>query len=159
MEKMNVGGFEVFNIGPTVFVHSKNGVAVLRDRPIFPVKFLKEWYLMQCDGKSFPNPIAILEGFNRFKTSSEFLDMDNFVSVSRDAKEAVDTVHYLNTIISRVNGYVEMVEDYISNREYIKGDIPDTTNMHQVAKRIKNTFDFYAAFTTQLYRAGYFTAA
>lgn len=152
MEKMNVGVFKVFNA-------RLGGVVVLRDRPIFPVKFLKEWYLMQCDGKSFPNPAAILEGFNRFKTSSEFLDMDNFVSISRDAKEAVETVHYLNTIVSRVNGYVEMVEDYISNREYIKGDIPDTTNMHQVAKQIKNTFDFYAACTTELYRAGYFAAA
>lgn len=144
-----------------VMYKDHDNVFVFCDMPIFTISALRDWSLMNVDTDSYDNPVIILKKFNEFMESALRLDQasGSSVSIQRDANAAVENVHELNKMIARVDAYVEVVNDYISNREYINGPIPDTGNMYQVVRRLKRTFDFCAACTTELYRNGYFEAA
>lgn len=151
MEKMDVNGFKV--------VIDKNDITVYHSPEIIQLDTLYDWPIIQCNGDWFDNPMEILRSVDDFarRINTFGSEVD---SITRDGRAAVKIVHYLNVLVSRMNGYIEMVEDYISNREYLgQKEIPDTSNMYVVANRMRKTFDFYAAFTTELYRAGYLTAA
>lgn len=153
MEKMNVGGFEVaMGVG--------NWITLYHDPDVIALDTLYDWPIIQCEGDMFDNPLEALQSFNEFAKRLHSLECE-VDSIILDGHAAVRIVHYLNVLVSRVNGYIEMVEEYISNREYLGqgGEVPDTSNMYEVANRIRKTFEFYAACTTELYRAGYFTAA
>lgn len=153
MEKMNVGGFEVaMGVG--------NWITLYHDPDVITLDTLYDWPIIQCEGDMFDNPLEALRSFNEFAERIHALECE-VDSMILDGHAAVRIVHYLNALVSRVNGYIEMVEEYISNREYLGqgGEVPDTSKMYEVRNRIRKTFEFYAACTTELYRAGYFTAA
>ena len=152
MKIENVNGFKI-GIG-------ENEITLYHDPNVISLDTLYDWSMIQCAGDMFDNPMAALRSFNDFAHRINTFDSD-VDSIARDGRAAVKIVHYLNVLISRMNGYIEMVEDYISNREYLgqEEDVPDTSAMYEVAGKIWKTFEFYADCTTAIYRAGYFTAA
>ena len=151
---MKIENVQGFKIGI-----NENDITLYRSSDIIQLDTLHDWSIIQCNGDVFDNPMSVLRSFNDFanRINHTCSEVD---SIARDGRAATKIVRYLNEVVSRVNGYIEMVEDYISNREYLgQKDVPDTSIMYDVAKRIRKTFAFYADCTTAIYRAGYFTAA